>query len=203
LERLRTSSDGIWRESDASAAGILYDLGVHLIDQACQLFGWPQSVYGDVRVIREGGKATDYYEVTLYYESGLKARLRSSKLACAEEPRYRIHGTNGSFVKYGLDPQEEALIRGDMPGVSAEWGQEPDSRGGHLVTDWEGLRFDGKLETIRGNYSEYYANVCRAIRGEEPLAVTPEQARNVIRIVELAIESSALGRRLDFADVCL
>lgn len=188
-----------WRESDQPASGIFYDLGVHLIDQACSLFGWPEKVMAEVKIEREGGLADDFYDLTLHYEDK-RVRLRSSKLIRAEEPRYQIYGTKGSFVKYGLDPQEDALKKGLIPKDDKDWGKEPSSNWGHLNTDFNGLHFDGKIESLRGNYSEYYQNVYQAIAGQQPLVVKPEDARNVIRIVELAKESSRLYQALEFKE---
>ncbi len=185
-----------WREGSEPGAGVLYDLGVHLIDQALCLFGLPRSVQADVRIQREGGRADDYFELVLFYDR-LRVRLKSSRLAREAGPRYVLHGTGGSFVKYGIDPQEEALKNGLTP-LSKNWGVEAKEQWGTLNASIDGLHFEGRIETKTGGYERYYQNILGAIAGREELIVKPEQARNAIRVIELAKQSSELKRAVDY-----
>lgn len=194
-DRYAPRPGGGWREANAPGAGVFYDLGVHFLDQALCLFGMPQTIRGDIRIQREGGEIDDYFDVQLGYENGLKVILKSSKLVREEGPRYVLHGTKGSFVKYGIDPQEQALIEGRTP-AEPGWGSEPESQWGKINTVINGLHVTGKIETIRGSYADYYQNVYEAIIGSAELAVKPEQARNAIRLIELAQQSSREGRTL-------
>ena len=176
-----------WRESPASGSGILFDLGSHLIDQAQVLFGLPQAITADVRVQREGAKVDDYFEVGLDY-GDLKVILKAGMLVKEPGPHFILHGTKGSFIKYGMDPQEAALRRG-LPLTEPDWGLEPQAQWGTLNTQLGSLHFDGQVETIQGCYQAFYENVYEAIEQGAKLAVKPEEARNTIRIIELAIES--------------
>lgn len=187
---------GGWRETNEPGAGVFYDLGVHFLDQALCLFGMPKTIRGDIRIQREGGKIDDYFDVQLGYSDGLKVILKSSKLVREVGPRYILHGTNGSFVKHGIDPQERALIEGRTP-AEPGWGAEPESQWGKINTEYNGLRVIGKVETIRGSYADYFQNVYDAIVGQAELIVKPEQARDAIRLIELAQQSSAEGRTLE------
>jgi scyllo-inositol 2-dehydrogenase (NADP+) len=178
-----------WREQAGPGSGWLYDLGSHLIDQALVLFGWPQRIYADVRLQRDHAQANDNFELILDYPA-LKVTLKTSMLVREPSPRFTLHGTQGSYVKYGLDPQEEALKQGLKP-VGPDWGAEPEENWGILNTDVEGTATRKKFATLAGCYPAYYENVCRAIRGETSLLVKPEQGRDTIRVIELAVQSNA------------
>jgi predicted dehydrogenase len=177
-----------WREEEGEGSGILFDLGSHLIDQAQVLFGQPRMLTADIRVQREMAKAVDNFELILDYD-GLKVTLKATMLAREPGPRFLLYGTDGSFLKYGLDPQEEALKQGRTP-MDAGWGEEPKDLWGRLNTQSGELHIEGLVETLPGCYQAFYQNVADAIRGRAELAVKPEEARNTIRIIELAMQSS-------------
>ena len=101
----------VWRESGGPGGGTLFDLGPHLIDQATVLFGNPESVWADVRIDRDCGAVDDAFDVLLKFDK-VTALLRSTLTAVTPGPRFVVHGTKGSFVKWGLDPQEDALKAG-------------------------------------------------------------------------------------------
>jgi scyllo-inositol 2-dehydrogenase (NADP+) len=187
---------GSWREKDEPGAGILYDLGAHLIDQPLELFGLPQAITADIRAQREGTKATDNFELILHYQS-LKVTLKAGMLVSQPLPRYILLGDKGSFVKYGLDVQEAALKEGLTPHTKSDWGIEPESVWGQLVTEVNGIKFTGKVQSETGDYRGYYANVYDAIVNNKPLDVTAEHARNIIRVIELAVQSNAERRTID------
>jgi scyllo-inositol 2-dehydrogenase (NADP+) len=180
---------GAWREDEGPGSGILYDLGAHLIDHALVLFGLPVEVAADVRTQREFAKAADSFDVVLRYDE-LKVTLKATMLARKPGPRFLLHGTEGSFVKHGLDPQEDALKLGRSP-ASEGWGEEPEERWGTINTQAGGLHLRGRVETCAGRYTDYYRNVADAIRGRAELIVKPEEAANTIRVIELALASSA------------
>jgi scyllo-inositol 2-dehydrogenase (NADP+) len=190
------SPERAWREEGGPGSGVLFDLGSHLIDQAQVLFGLPQMLTADIRSQREAGKADDQFELILHYDQ-LKVTLKAGLLVREPGPRFALHGTEGSFVKYGVDPQEEALKRGLSPG-EPDWGLEPKEQWGTLNTQIGGLHFHGKVETARGCYQAYYENVHQAITGQAELIVKPEEARNTIRMIELALQSNAEKRTVAF-----
>lgn len=190
-----TLKPGAWRETPDLGSGILFDLGSHLIDQAQVLFGLPQAITADIRSQRTEAKADDYFEIWLDYAE-LKVILRAGMLVRELGPHFILHGTEGSFVKYGMDPQEAALRKGLTPS-EPDWGLEPQSQWGTLNTQMGGLHFYGQLETARGCYQAFYENVYQAIEGAE-LAVKPEEARNTIRMIELALQSSKEKRTIDY-----
>jgi predicted dehydrogenase len=181
-----------WRERAEPGAGVWFDLGPHLLDQAMVLFGAPQAITADIRIEREGAEVDDAFDVTLHYPR-MRAVLRATMLAASPEPTFAIHGTGGSYVKYGLDPQEDALKAGRTP-KEPDWDSEPEEMYGTLTTA-DGAR---RVPTMRANFTEYYENVRDALGGDARLAVTPEEALRVMRALELAVESSRERRTLPF-----
>ena len=182
-----------WREQSLPGSGVLYDLGSHLIDQALVVFGRPTGIYADVRRQREGAAADDTFVVHLEYPQ-LRVMLKSGTLVCQPSPRFVLYGTRGSYVKYGLDPQEEALKNGLSP-AQPNWGVDSEEAWG-THTQCDGAIERARYPTLAGCYPAYYNNVACAIRGEEELIVKPEQAREVIRLIELAQQSSAEKRMI-------
>ena len=173
-----------WREQPLPGSGLWFDLGPHLLDQVLVLFGIPQAISADLRSEREGAVVDDAFDVTLHYPQ-MRAVLRASMLAASPGPTFAVHGTRGSFIKYGLDPQEAALKEGRTP-EEPNWDAEPPEMYGRLTTP-EGTR---TIPTVPSSFTHYYENVRDAILGTAPLAVTPEQALNVMRGLELAVASS-------------
>jgi scyllo-inositol 2-dehydrogenase (NADP+) len=180
---------GAWRETARPGSGILFDIAPHLIDHALVLFGLPEAVTADVRRERENAIADDAFDITLRYPNGLRAVLRSSILAAAPRPRFVLLGTQGSFVKQSFDPQEMNLRRGYIPERNP-WGYEPEENWG-VLTIPAGESFEQRrIPSAACDYRDYYSNVRDAILGRVALAVTPEYALDVMRVLELARESS-------------
>jgi scyllo-inositol 2-dehydrogenase (NADP+) len=186
-----------WREKPGPANGVFYDLGVHFMDQALSWFGMPKTIFGDIQIQRDGGLTDDYFDITLGYESNLKVILKSSKFVRSTGPRYVIHGDKGSFIKYGIDPQEQALLNGESPATSHAWGTETSEMWGKLQTTIGNVKIDSVVETIPGAYQNYYQNIYDHILGKAELEVKPEEARLNIRLIELALQSHQEGRILE------
>lgn len=183
----------VWRESGGPGGGLLFDLGPHLIDQATTLFGLPDALSASVRVERDAAVVDDAFDLQLAYErQRLTVLLRATMTACTPGPRFILHGTHGSFVKYGLDPQEEQL-RGGMRPDAPGFGEEPENRWGELRVEAKPPR---RVPTLRGDYRGFYENVRDVLLGSAELTVTPEQVWRTTRLIELARESSGQGRRL-------
>jgi predicted dehydrogenase len=187
-----------WRDDPIPASGVLYDLGSHLIDQALELFGKPEAVFADIRAQRPGSKVDDYFHLHLYYPHH-KAMLRAGVFVKEPGPRYILHGDKGSFVKKGIDPQEELLRKGVMP-VGEHWGKEyPENHGIlNIISNDKELR--ETVETEAGNYAGFYQNVFDVLTGGAVQAVKPEEARMVIRVIELAFESKKTKSIIPFTE---
>ena len=178
---------GTWKEKTSAGAGILYNLGSHMIDQAVVLFGMPEAVTAHLRIVRTGGEVDDWYDLRLHY-NGLSVLLRASYLVKEHGPRYIVHGTDGSFIKYGLDPQEEELKAGKDPRTPG-WGKEGKEWWGILTVDRDGATKKHAVETIPGNYRAFYDGLSSCIAEGARPPVPPEQGANVIRIIEAARKS--------------
>jgi Predicted dehydrogenases and related proteins len=177
-----------WKERASSGTGALYNLGSHMIDQALVLFGMPEAVTGILKIMRTGGEVDDWYDIILHYPH-VNVNLKTSLLVKEPGPRYILHGTQGSFLKWGLDPQEEAFKQGKNPN-DRDWGRESEEWWGTLNTEKEGITHQRKYETLPGNYSAFYDALYESIAHGKELPVKPEEALNVIRIIEAVQKSS-------------
>ena len=185
---------GAWRElgEPEEAGGLLYDLGSHLIDQALVLFGEPTQVYAEVERRRAGVLVDDDTFVALQFASGVRAHLWMSVVSRLLGPRMRLLGLRGTYEKYGLDPQEDALSRGIRPG-DVSWGMEPRERWGRLATEVGGVSLDSPVETLPGAYQQYYILLRDALlKGGKPPVEATEVLRT-LKVIEAAQESARSG----------
>ena len=186
FDRYRPQVRNRWREQAGPGSGIWYDLAPHLLDQAVNLFGLPVSMTVDLAQLRPGAQATDYFHAVLSYPQR-RIILHGTMLAAAESARYILHGTRGSYVKFGLDPQEDRLKNGErLP--QEDWGY--DMRDG-VVTRAEGETLvEETLLTLPGNYPAYYAAIRDALNGSGENPVPASQAIQIMELIELGIESA-------------
>jgi predicted dehydrogenase len=182
----------VWRERPEPGAGVMFDLAPHLIDQPVLLFGEPLSVTATAFRQRPGVLVDDAFDVCLEYPRH-RAMLRARMLAYAPGPHFVIHGSKGSFIKYGMDPQEEHLRRGEQP-HGEDWGIEDESRWGTLsLADGTSPR---KIPTERGDYRRFYAGMRDAILNGAELPVTTKQSLTTMRVLSLAEQSSRERRTI-------
>ena len=201
FERYRPQpKTGAWRElgTKEDGGGLLFDLGSHLIDQACALFGSPSSVYCELDKRRADVETDDDCFIALSFASGVRAHLWASVLCRIKGPRYRVSGHQGSFEKYGMDPQEDALRAGLRPsaqidGQNLNWGEDTKSNWGNVFTQMNGLAVHGQVETLPGDYCSYYQKILAALRGFPFVAapVVAEDAYQTALIIEAAYKSAA------------
>jgi len=178
-----------WKEKPAPGTGLFFDLAPHLVDQALLLFGPPEQVLADIRTERDGSLTDDAFDLTFYYQGGLRAILAASMLAPDPRPHFRIQGTQGVYVKQGLDPQE-ALLRAGQPASGKDWGVEPEKDWG-TMTLWAGGELTHqKVPTLRGDYRDFYAQVRDAIEGQASPPVSHEEALRLMHTLELCLASS-------------
>lgn len=186
FDRFRPEVRNRWREQQGAGSGIWYDLGPHLVDQALQLFGSPVAINVDMAELRPGAQTTDYFHAVLTYPQR-RVVLHASMLVAAESARYRVHGTKGSYVKYGLDPQEDNLKAGARP-PQEDWGY--DMRDGVLTLASGELMTEKTLLTTPGNYPAYYAAIRNALNGTGDNPVTVAEAIQVMELIELGLQSA-------------
>ena len=179
---------GLWREHEVPGAGVFYDLGPHLIDQALVLFGEPRAILADIRAQKSYVNVDDCFDVWLDY-GFLRVSLHASMLVREMGPRYQLHGTLGSYLKSGEDPQEDLLKAGSLP-IGEDWGREDPSIFGLIHTSVDGRIIRESYPSLSGDYGDYYRNLFQAIREGRPLTETPEHGHDVIKMIELAYQSS-------------
>jgi scyllo-inositol 2-dehydrogenase (NADP+) len=173
-----------WKEKSVPVGGNLYNLGPHLIDQALMLFGEPQTVTAEIRTVRPNSEIDDYFDVRLGYADKMVI-VKSSLMVYENFLRYNLHGTKGSFIKGGLDPQEETLRQNILP-TTQPWGVEPENRWGRLFSE----EYTGIIESEAGDYAPFYQNIYDAIVSGAELAVKPEEIIRTTRVIDLAFQSS-------------
>ena len=183
------------KENPNAGAGILKDLGPHAIDQALYLFGMPQAVFADIRITRPTSLVDDSFDILLYYPS-FRVRVKGGYIVKEPLPAYIIHGTKGSFLKSRADVQEANLQKGLSPNV-ASWGTEPESEKGLINYEKNGTNIRTKIQTLQGNYMEFYNGVYSALTQNNPMPVTVDDGIRVMRIIESAFRSSKEKRVID------
>jgi predicted dehydrogenase len=190
LDRFRPAVRQRWREDPGPGAGLWFDLGPHLIDQALHLFGLPHSVNANFGILRPGGRTDDWAHVQLNY-ARLKVVLHASLLVSGGGPRSVLHGTQGSWAKFGGDVQERQLISGMLPD-DPNFGYDPDP----------GIVYDGvtgtqtKVPSPSGNERRYYVEIRDAILGKCPVPIPARDAVANMAILETSFASGARGQVL-------
>jgi predicted dehydrogenase len=195
MDRFRPNVRQRWRENPGPGAGLWFDLGPHLIDQALHLFGMPDSVNAGFAILRPGGQTDDWAHVQLNYPK-MRAVLHASLLvswgAGAEGgPRSALHGTRASWAKFGGDVQEEQLMAGMLP----------DAPGFGVDSD-PGILYDGatgektEIPAPVGDQRPYYAGVRDAILEGRPAPISGEHGVAVMAILDASFESGKRGQVL-------
>jgi predicted dehydrogenase len=190
FDRYRPLPRDRWRERAGPGSGLWFDLGSHLADQALCLFGMPDDVCADITRLRQGAEIDDYFHVLLNYPRR-RVILHGTCLAAATPLRFAVHGTMGSFIKHGLDSQEDRLKAGKTPD-DPSWGA--DLYPGTLTSMRAGSREASIVQGEPGNYRQFYVEIRDAIWGHAPNPVPAREATAVMAIIEAAIESAGSGR---------
>ncbi len=180
------------KETGNGGAGILKDLGPHIIDQALCLFGLPDSVFANIKTTRENSVVDDYFDILLFY-TNLNVRLKASYFVREMIPSYILHGKKGSFLKPRGDVQEDELKLGKKPN-STDWGKEPEELQGILHTEIEGEIIREKVPTLLGNYTDFFEGLYQSITQNIDEPITAQDGENVMLIIDKAMESSKLKK---------
>lgn len=180
------------KETANSGAGILKDLGPHIIDQALFLFGMPDSLFADIRITREHSLVDDYVDILLFYKS-LNVRLKAGFFVREMAPSYAVHGKIGSFLKPRGDVQEDDLKLGKRINLKS-WGTESRSKEGLLHTEIDGKIVRENVPTLRGSYCGFFDALYHSITENQPEPVTAQDGTNVMKVIEAAIKSNKTGK---------
>jgi scyllo-inositol 2-dehydrogenase (NADP+) len=180
-DRFRPEAAAVWRNMPRAGAGLLWDLGPHLVDQALALFGWPDAMTVDIATQRAGAGADDYFELTLHY-GARRAILSASTLVAATRPHMALHGPGGSWWTEALDPVEAALRAGispSDPGFVAGLPAVPAFRATR-----DGERTPAPIAAV--DPCAFYRRLSAAIRSGAPVPVDPVEARDVVALIAAA-----------------
>ncbi|QQV79435.1 oxidoreductase (plasmid) [Sphingomonas aliaeris] len=188
FDRWRPIPARVWKEE--RQGGSWLDLGPHLVDQALVLFGVPDGVTADIATFRAGATAPDYFHVILRYPTR-RVILHSSKVAKDHDLRFVVHGTKGTWIKHGIDPQEAATVAGTLPGGD-DWGRS--FKPGVLTLDASST--PASVFDLPGNYRLFWGQLAAAIRGHGPNPVPADEALAVMEVLEAALESSLERREM-------
>ncbi|SMB89622.1 Predicted dehydrogenase [Pasteurella testudinis DSM 23072] len=183
-----------WKETGEKGIGLVYDLGVHLLDHTVDLFGMPQALFADIRYQQPQALSDDNFQIYLYYPQ-LKVELTASKYVREKAPHIALHGRLGSYIKQTMDVQEARLAQGIEP--RGNWNLEVETDWGILNTELNGSHFRGRIESPAMSYATYYDNIHAAITSNTPLIVTIEQATDVMKLLEKCFESAELRKVIE------
>jgi len=195
FDRFRPEPKDNWREKEVPGSGILYDLGSHLIDQALLLFGKPDWVYAEILKQRKDVLADDFFDVSMMFGE-VKVRLTASIFVNTVLPKFMVLGEKGTYIKYGLDVQEQALKEAKLP-IGPAWGVEPEENWGKIYLEDKHVAYP----TLNGDYRQIYQNVAQAILTNDPVVVTAEQAIDCLKVIEACRLSNEEGRRIGHDDI--
>ena len=182
------------KETPSEGAGILKDLGPHLIDQALFLFGMPLSVFADIAITRPHSEVDDYFDLSLIYQR-FRVHLKGGYFFREPGPSYVIHGTRGTFTKSRGDVQEDQLKSGMQPD-HPDYGREPDSEEGFLHTELDGKIIREHVRTPAGDYKIFYEGIYQAIVNDQAPPVSAQDGVRIMKIIEAAIDSDRTGMRI-------
>jgi predicted dehydrogenase len=191
-DRYRPVVQKRWKEQEGPGSGIWFDLGAHLADQVLQLFGFPEAIFADFAMQRAGAQTVDYFHVLLRYPQ-LRVILHGGNLVAEPARRFVVHGTKGSYIKSGMDVQEDQILRGIQPG-DPEWGVDPQL--GTIADRTSGTLQIRTVPNETGCYLEFYRRVRGAIAGTDANPVPPEEGVAVMRILEAACRSASERREI-------
>jgi scyllo-inositol 2-dehydrogenase (NADP+) len=168
--------------------GRFFDLGAHLIDQLLLLFEKPvERVYAVIRRDYEGLDIDSEALIVVSFAGGGTGVCDLSGTSAISKPRWRIQGTRGTFVKYGLDPQEKAMIAGDIDAVV-----EPEEFYGHLHDNQTEI----VVPTLPGRWRSYYESVAATLQHGAPPSVPLEHSKNAMAVIDAALRSATSGQAI-------
>lgn len=183
---------------ELNGSGAVHDLGSHLVDQATQLFGFPEKTFADIFSMKGQNYANDYFEILLYYKNNVRVRLKSSAFTKEDHFAYKIDGDKGSFLQERSDNQENELVAGAIPLYGKDW-VKPLAESDGILNYSDENSGSKRVTTLseQGNYMNYYQQIYEHIVFGYALPSLGSEVVQNMKIIEAAIESSRKGKVID------
>lgn len=200
FDRFRTEASPKKHKEDPAqnGSGALHDLGAHLIDQAMQLFGFPEKLFADVFSMKGIEFANDYFEIILYYKNNLRVRIKTSVFSKEAHYAFVLHGDKGSFLQERTDDQENELVAGSIPTYNEDWTKPLAETDGILHYQDENYGWKRILtQSEPGDYMNYYQEIYEHIVFRKPIPSPGSEIIQNMKIIEAALESSRNGKIVD------
>lgn len=183
-----------WHVEPEMGGGMLYDWGVHLIDQMLDMVDSDiKSIYAQCRnVINE--KVDDYFNIHIRFENGILAEIELGTYYLTPKRAWFIGGNTGSAVIEHFDGSGKivrtAHLLENVPGKITMTAAGPTRSFGPAP---EGLLQEEKLPKVDVSHRQYFEHFLKAFGGEEEIIVKPEQTRKVLQVMEAVRESARTG----------
>ncbi len=184
-----------WRTSKAQGGGMIYDWGVHLIDQIMHMVDEKVvSVFCKTFSINYP-EVDDNFRLDITFESGLLAHIEVSTNNFITHPRWYVLGTEGTLQinDWGCEGQIVRCLSQEN-----QWADQiVQTKAGPTKT--MAPRSKESIETIElsepldvvDNLRPVYNQLCDAIEGKAELTIKPEQTLRVMKVMEAAFKSAA------------
>ncbi len=185
-----------WRSRKDEVGTIMHDWGAHFVDQMFQLV--PSRVVAVTARAQHDWPHLDiesYLGVDVTFADDTLYRIELSNRAHIGKPHWYVVGSRGALTKEGVDPQEAAMLRGDIRAAV-----EDPALAARVTADLAGMLAESRVRTIRGDWTAYYRNIADALVDGAPVAVTAEEAHRGVRLLEAVQESLQVGGTLRFPD---
>lgn len=190
---------GDWRGERAHGGGMIYDWGVHLIDQIVGIVHDREieRVYCHCQHITNF-EVDDGFKLDLYYEGGLEVRIEVGTSNFISLPRFYMTGTNGSAeVDHWMDDARVVCCK--------NWDEKdviplvtPGGLTRTMAPRDEKTLTEHSVPRPSPDVHDFYRNFVRATDGEEVQYVTHAEMLYDLRIMEAAFESDRLGTPVAF-----
>jgi predicted dehydrogenase len=177
-------SEKTFKEEPIPGAGIFYDLGAHMIDQAIALFGIPSEFHKTYGKHRANTAVDDVAHALLKYNNGLNVFVTTNMLVVKQQPAYVFYGINGTLTKNRTDVQEPQLLAGMKP-TDQDYGKEKPGDEGALYTFGDkGEVIEEQIALENGNYMLLFDEVYNAIRNNGEYFVKQNDILGQLSILE-------------------
>lgn len=180
-----------WREFKVAGGGMLFDWGVHQIDQIVDMMNGEKvvSVYANMHSVRTP-EVDDYYKLILRFEGGMTAHIETSTYTLVQQPRWYAYGDGGSLIIEGWDCKGKIIRAKDHvmnwePVVVQTEAGPTRTMAPRPAETLEEI----PLPNVDPHWTDYYTNIIDTIEGKAELIVNEVNVRRVLQIMEAAFES--------------